>query len=89
MGLKMNSYKFIFLNKFFIYIYRQANPSLYVIDVGMQNRLVADSWTLKNLKVSKIIVHSGFNWDSIQQDIALVKLEVSFIYFVYILLKNI
>ena len=55
---------------------RQANPANYVVDVGMHDRFVSDSWTLKNLKVSKIIVHSGFNWNSIQQDIALVKLDV-------------
>ena len=64
-----------------MYKYSKANPSQYVVDVGMQNRIVADSWTLKNLKISRIIVHSSFDWNSFLQDIALVKLDVILIFF--------
>ena len=44
----------------------------------MQNRKIPDTWTKLSLKVSKIIVNSKFSWDTIQDDIALIKLEVDF-----------
>lgn len=55
----------------------QANPMLYYIDAGMQNRFIPDAWTKMNLTVSKVIVNSKFSWNTIQDDIALVKLQVS------------
>ena len=62
------------LNIFFLC--SEAIPSLFVIDVGIHNRYTSDSWSQRNLTISKIIVHQGFNWDTIQNDIALIKLSV-------------
>jgi len=67
----------IYVLIYFIYN-RQANPFNYYIDAGMQNRKIPDTWTKLSLKVSKIIVNSKFSWDTIQDDIALIKLEVDF-----------
>lgn len=46
----------------------------------MHNRFVPDTWTRMNLSVSKIIVNNKFNWDTIQDDIALIKLQVILLY---------
>jgi hypothetical protein len=74
-----NCYTYLYyICKNFLIYNRQANPFNYYIDAGMQNRKIPDTWTKLSLKVSKIIVNSKFSWDTIQDDIALIKLEVDF-----------
>lgn len=76
----------IFENFKYISFCSEAIPSLFVIDAGIHNRYTSDSWSQRNLTISKIIVHQGFNWDTIQNDIALIKLSV--IILKYYILKN-
>ena len=55
----------------------QANPSLWTISAGINNRLVPNSWSKTNLKVAKIIIHPFYNPSKLYaNDIALMKLAV-------------
>jgi len=53
----------------------RLNPAYYTIDVGLHNRLVPDTWTKSNLKVSKVLMHSSYNAQTLVNDIALMKLS--------------
>jgi len=56
------------------------NSSDYKITVGAHYRNNASSWTLSNLAVSLVIMHIGYNNVTLRNDIALLKLQVYFLY---------
>jgi len=69
----------IFKNNF-IFIFRYVNrPVLYTIDIGITSRLNKNSWSLTDLKVSKIFINPDYSDKLLKNDIALIKLRVIFI----------
>jgi len=56
-------------------VYGRANPAYYTVDIGVHNRLVPDSWSKTNLRVSKVIYNTAYNDRLISNDIALMKLS--------------
>ena len=57
-------------------VYGQLNPNKYTIDIGVTSRVTTNSWSLTNLKVSNVIMHPNYDDDTIDNDIALIKLTV-------------
>lgn len=55
------------------------NPALYSIDIGLHDRTVKESWYI-NRAVSNVIMHESYNRNTLQNDIALMRLSVSIIY---------
>jgi len=60
-------------------VYGRTIPSTYTFDAGINNRNIIEAWSKVNLKVSKVIVHPSYNPNLISNDIALMKLAVSFL----------
>jgi len=56
-------------------VYGRLNPSTYTVDVGIHNRLVPDTWSKTNLRVSKVIMNTAYSDAKIINDIALIKLS--------------
>jgi len=59
------------LNKF-----NSQNPALYTVDVAIHNRAFPSSWTISNIKVTNIYVHPSYNSSSVDNDLALLKIQV-------------
>lgn len=59
--------------------FNRANAADFTIDVGLSDRLLPDTWSKTNLKVSKLIQHPSYvnSNTGIFNDIALFKLAVS------------
>lgn len=51
-------------------------PQYFKVDIGLFEIKSPDSWSLKNRKLSKIVVHPQYNDDTFMNDIALMKLKV-------------
>jgi hypothetical protein len=68
-------------------IIRGANIYTLSVDIGVHNRRFKEPWVVIR-QVSKVIVHESFSINTLNNDIALVKLEVRYIciYFVFIYL---
>lgn len=56
-------------------VYGRANPAYYTVDAGIHSRFAPDSWSKTNLRVSKVIINSGYNDRLLIGDIALLKLS--------------
>ena len=57
-------------------LYGYTSPSYYSINIGYNDRLVANSWSTQR-KVSKLILHESYSPRTFSNDIALMKLSVS------------
>ena len=54
--------------------------SYYSVDLGYNNRNQADTWSISR-KITKVIVHESYSDRTLLNDIALVKMDVSFLFF--------
>ena len=50
--------------------------SYYTVDIGFNNRNSPDSWSISR-KITKVIVHPSYSDNTLLNDIALVKMDVS------------
>ena len=66
-------------------IIRGANVAFLSVDIGVHNRRFKEPWVVTR-QVAKVIVHESFSINTLNNDIALVKLEVSciLIFFIYL-----
>ena len=53
-----------------------SDPSKYSVGVGVHNVEKPDPWTKNNLKVAKIVIHQKYEKETLQNDIALIQLDV-------------
>ena len=65
---------------FFFKFFRQTLTSTYLstlsVDIGVHNRYVKEPW-VKTIGVAKVIKHESFSLQTLNSDIALIKLKVS------------
>jgi len=61
------------LNKF-----NSLNPALYSfkVDVALHSQQSPSSWTISNIQVTNIYVHPSYNSSSVDNDLALLKIQV-------------
>lgn len=59
------------------------NPSYYSFDIGHHDRNNLESWSTSR-KVTKVIAHPSYSDRTLQNDIALMKLDVYFFYVKYL-----
>ena len=52
------------------------NPALYQLEIGVNDRNKWDTWNNYKRKALKIIIHPSFDYKSIRNDLALIKLDV-------------